>query len=129
METSAPSLALSPMIKIDASKRGWTPPVVATQAHNGKGIDALHEQIMQHRSFLESDSGLQRRRSERRIKEFLDTIEEELNLRIKQFVKDDGRWSSILDDVEKGVREPQVAALKVVEEEFSFADPLAPLTR
>lgn len=121
--------AITSMLKMDSSERDWTPPVVATQARIGKGIDALHERIMQHRSFLESDSGLQRRRGERRIKEFLDTIEEELNLRIKQFIKDDGRWSSILDDVEKGVREPHVAALKVVEEEFSLAGPLTPLTR
>jgi LAO/AO transport system kinase len=53
----------------------WMPEVVQTQAQNGKGIEEVASIIQQHRSFLESNDALERRRKlrlERRIREIID---------------------------------------------------------
>ncbi len=53
----------------------WVPEVVQTQAHNGKGIEEVASLIQQHRSFLEANGALERRRKARlegRIREIID---------------------------------------------------------
>ena len=53
----------------------WMPEVVQTQAHDGKGIEEVASLIGQHRSFLESNGALERRRKVRlegRIREIID---------------------------------------------------------
>ncbi len=118
--------AVTSMLKMGSVEKEWTPPVVATEAHMGKGVPGLYEQIGRHRSFLDGTAGLRQRREKRRAKEFLESIEEELNLRVKNLIRDDGRLSAILDEVERGVLEPYVAALKVLEEDISLPIGLTP---
>ena len=53
----------------------WMPEVVQTQANNGKGIEEVASFIERHRSFLEANGGLERRRKARlegRIREIID---------------------------------------------------------
>jgi LAO/AO transport system kinase len=53
----------------------WMPEVLQTQANNGKGIEEVAATIQQHRSFLEGNHGLERRRKARlegRIREIVD---------------------------------------------------------
>ena len=122
--------AVTSMLKLGPKEKDWTPPVVATQAHTGEGVRGLYEQVKEHRSFLEGTSGLQRRREERRAKEFLESIEEELNVRLKDLLRKEDKLSSILSEVERGELEPYVAALKVVEEDLSLPSRLTtPLAR
>jgi LAO/AO transport system kinase len=42
----------------------WSPPIVATEAIEGVGIEALWEQVQRHRAFLAEDGRLERRRRE-----------------------------------------------------------------
>lgn len=44
------------------STPGWETPVLTMSAAEGTGLDQLWEKVEQHRAFLESDGGLQRRR-------------------------------------------------------------------
>jgi LAO/AO transport system kinase len=53
----------------------WMPDVVQTQANNGQGIEEVASFIQRHRSFLEANGGLERRRKARlegRIREIID---------------------------------------------------------
>jgi len=48
-----------------SGERAWVPPIVSTIATEGTGIDELFEAILAHRSFLEADGSLDRRRRAR----------------------------------------------------------------
>lgn len=53
----------------------WMPEVVQAQANNGKGIEDVAEHIQRHRTFLQGNNLLERRRKlrlERRIREIID---------------------------------------------------------
>jgi len=55
---------LTQMLELSA-QRAWTPPVVATVATDGTGVDALREAIGAHREHLERGGELARRRAAR----------------------------------------------------------------
>lgn len=48
-----------------SGERDWQPPIVATVAEDGTGVDELWDAVGRHRSHLERTGGLQRRRAER----------------------------------------------------------------
>jgi LAO/AO transport system kinase len=53
---------------------GWRPPVVATTAPTGEGVDALWEAIRSHRAHQESAGTLQQRRSDRASEELVQIL-------------------------------------------------------
>lgn len=76
----------------------WRPPIVSTVAHQPSGVDALWSAIGDHRSFIEENGELERRRTAR-IEEELERI---LRARIEAMVdetKGTGAFTAARDDV------------------------------
>jgi LAO/AO transport system kinase len=118
-------VAITSMLKMASNTGEWTPPVVSTQAHNNNGVSRLYEQVEGHRHFLEQTSRLESRRGERRVQEFMGTIEAELSRRVRALIDADQTLSAALEDVKKGELEPYSAALKLVDEDLPLAGPRA----
>ena len=107
--------AIDSMLNMAPVPRDWTPPVITTQANSGEGVAELYEGIRRHRSYLERTSLLAQRRGDRRAREFLGVIEEELGRRLKGRMAVDPSLSAILEGVKKGEMEPFSSALKVLD--------------
>ena len=105
--------------------KGWTPPVLATQADQGSGVPELYHSIQKHRQFLERTSKLEHRRRERRKKEFLEMVQVELERKVEDTLSLHGHLSQILEAVERGEADPYSSALKLIQES-SFLDPRPP---
>ena len=103
-------LAITSMLKMAASPRDWTPPVLATQAHKNEGVSELYRNIGAHREYLESSTQLDQRRGERRGVEFLETVEGELSRKIRELMAADPAFNHLLEEVKKGEAEPYSAA-------------------
>ena len=112
------------MLKMDINPGDWTHPILATQAHKDQGLSELYAAIQRHREFLERTSQLERRRSDRRQDEFLETIEHELSRRLKRLMAKDLSLGAILEGVKEGNIEPYSAAMNVVNGDVSFLERL-----
>lgn len=62
---------------------GWRPPIVATVATTGEGVDDLWRAVREHRAHLESTGGLERRRQERVRRELHDIVLQRLHERME----------------------------------------------
>jgi LAO/AO transport system kinase len=61
-----------------AGERDWRPPIVETVATDGRGIDDLWRAVLDHRSHLEADGRLERRRDARLREELRAIVHERL---------------------------------------------------
>ena len=95
--------------------RGWTPPVLVTQAMNETGIQELKGAIQAHRKYLEQSQHLEAQRLRRHAAEFLAIVEEELGKRTREMALRDPDISSALEAVQDGQAEPYSAALRVLQ--------------
>jgi LAO/AO transport system kinase len=59
---------------------GWMPDVLQTIANDGKGIDRIAEMILAHRSYLEGNNLLPKKREERIIERIRELIDERLRV-------------------------------------------------
>ena len=115
--------AMKAMLQIASEPQEWEPPVLLTQADRGLGIAELWEKVKEHRSFasapandLGQPSLLEKRRSDRRRAEFLESIQEELNHRLKARIENDPTLRLMLEDIAIGKREPFSTAAELLEE-------------
>ncbi|CAI8000105.1 Putative GTPase PH0274 [Geodia barretti] len=115
--------AMRAMLQIASEPQEWEPPVLLTQADRGLGIEELWEKVKEHRSFasapaddLGQPSLLEKRRSDRRRAEFLESIQEELNHRLKARIENDPTLRLMLEDIAIGKREPFSTAAELLEE-------------
>ena len=122
-------VAITSMIRMALSHEDWTPPVLATKAHQNEGVIELYGNIQRHRTFLEETSRLEQRRGSRRGEEFLGTIEEGLSRRLKELLSKDLTLSGILEGVKKGEMEPYSAALKLLDGDLPLLRDLASVPR
>ena len=60
---------LENMLDLNPVMGDWRPPVVMTNAVAGEGVEALWDQVRQHRAHLDSSGELQQRRDERLVAE------------------------------------------------------------
>jgi LAO/AO transport system kinase len=102
--------AITSMLQLAPARSSWDPPVLLTQAESGQGIPQLWEKVQQHREFLTTSSQLKARRRDRRREEFLETVEEELNRRLRSRLVTDSGLSALLDRVTHQEAEPYSAA-------------------
>jgi LAO/AO transport system kinase len=74
---------LKAMLSLAASDDdgGWSPPIVATEAETGKGVDELVEALDAHRRHLEEGGRLEARRAAQRRREFHAVVVERLRAR------------------------------------------------
>lgn len=121
-------MAITSMLNMAIEPGDWRPPVLATQAHKNEGVDELYRNIQDHREYLVRTSRLEQQRGERRSEEFLGTIEDGLNRRLKEFIANDLALSSILEGVKSGEMDPYSSALKLLDCNIPILKGLKPIT-
>jgi len=92
-----------------AGERDWRPPIVETVATDGRGIDELWDAVRDHRSFLETDGRLDRRRQSRLRDELRAIVHERLGARVAD-VCSGPRFDEVVARVEARELDPHSAA-------------------
>jgi putative protein kinase ArgK-like GTPase of G3E family len=93
-------------------------PVLLTEATNGTGVAEAVDAVMRHREFwLTSGQGAARSAATRH-EEFLAVLREEIGRRVEATL-DNGRFSTLLQQIKRGEIDPYRAALQVIEDEAS----------
>ncbi|MBK9179242.1 MAG: methylmalonyl Co-A mutase-associated GTPase MeaB [Acidimicrobiales bacterium] len=68
--------------------RGWRPPIVATVASTGEGVEALWEAVQAHRAAIEADGVLVERRRRRLREELVEIVGVRLERRARDLVEE-----------------------------------------
>lgn len=102
------------MLNMAESRPWWRPPILLTQAYTGDGLSELLEAIHTHQRSLEDSSRLLEKRIGRRRSEFLRVLEEGLRVEIANALSGETEVAQYLQKVERGLFDPQVAALTVL---------------
>jgi len=102
--------ALAASAQMGASREGWTPPVLTTQAHTGAGLPELLQAIERHRRWMESTSLLARRRAARRREEAVELVERAVSQRIRTHIQSNAALRDSLAAAERGERDPYSCA-------------------
>jgi LAO/AO transport system kinase len=92
----------------------WQVPVIATQAVNDVGTQALYQAIERHHQALQQSGMLDLRRRERRKSEFYQTIQNYIMARMARLIEKDGHLSRFLEKVERGEIDPYSASLEIL---------------
>lgn len=114
--------SVTAMLQTAAEPAQRVPPVLLTQAENGQGIAELWAAVEEHRRFMESPppggenvSELERRRGDRRRREFLEAVQEELNRRLNTLMEQDPVLARTMSEIAAREREPFSAALEFLQ--------------
>ena len=107
--------AIRANLGLDSSHRDWDPPVLQTQALSGEGIGELWSKVQEHRDFLVSSAKLNELRAQRRKREFLEAVEEEVGRRVKALVESDPTLIAMLEKVANKESEPFSSAINFLE--------------
>lgn len=114
--------SVTAMLQTAAEPAQRVPPVLLTQAENGQGIAELWAAVEEHRRFMESPppggenvSELERRRGDRRRREFLEAVQEELNRRLNSLMEQDPVLARTMAEITAREREPFSAALEFLQ--------------
>ncbi len=114
--------SVTAMLQTAAEPAQRVPPVLLTQAETGQGIAELWAAIEEHRRFMESPppggatvSELERRRGDRRRREFLEAVQEELNRRLNALMEQDPVLARTMAEIAAREREPFSAALEFLQ--------------
>ena len=115
--------SVTAMLQTAAEPAQRVPPVLLTQAENGQGIAELWAAVEEHRRFMESPppggenvSELERRRGDRRRREFLEAVQEELNRRLNSLMEQDPVLARTMAEIAAREREPFSAALEFLQD-------------
>jgi LAO/AO transport system kinase len=103
---------LAQMLEL-SGERAWQPPVVATVASEGKGIEELWDAIAGHRAHLEADGRLARRREERLRDEVRGIVIERLARRADA-VCEGAEFDALIHDVVQRSVDPYTAAASLL---------------
>lgn len=95
-------------------ERPWRPPVLATVATTGEGIEELWEAIGEHRRYLESSGELDRKRRDRLTVEFRRAIMAELAARAETATGDE-RFGRAAAEVTSRATDPWTAARRLLD--------------
>jgi LAO/AO transport system kinase len=97
---------------------GWTPPIVLTEAMRGEGVETLWEKIAEHRSWLEADGELERRRRANLATEVFQVASARARRHLELAVRDDPELRRLLDDVQERRLDPLTAVREILEQVF-----------
>lgn len=99
----------------EANAPEWTPPVLATKADRGEGIDAVAAAFDRHFDYLEQSGALRERRRQRLRERVIEVVER----RVRERLWGDERTNSWLDQqlpaLESGALTPFAAAAELLE--------------
>ena len=104
--------AITSMLHMAGSQPAWEPPVMLTQANSGAGIPELWDQVQEHRRYITTTSELERRRAARREEEFLETVMEQMERRLRSLVAEDPALVATLKKVGRKEAEPYSSAIE-----------------
>jgi GTPase len=91
----------------------WRPPVVATRAATGDGVDGLWSAVADHRAFLEKEGRLEKRRSDRVINELRSIVSHRLEQKAWSALANDG-LERLRGDLAERRTDPYAAAEEVL---------------
>jgi LAO/AO transport system kinase len=95
--------------RVTAGVTAWRPPVLLVEAIIDKGTIELVEIVQKHREFLAAGGELPRRRRERARLELLGAVEGLFRDGLRE-LEDSGGLEKLLDDVQRGLKNPHAAA-------------------
>jgi LAO/AO transport system kinase len=81
----------------ERSPRGWTPPVILTDALHDRGVETLAERLQKHREYLLSGGEILRRRRQRARLELLTAVADSMKNMVARIDRDD-YLNKLLDD-------------------------------
>jgi len=87
----------------------WRPPIVATVASAGQGVDELWDVVGQHRDFIVANGELERRRRFRLREELREIVARRLEQKAREICTGD-RWDQLTDGVVQRTIDPWSAA-------------------
>jgi LAO/AO transport system kinase len=114
------------MREIQHAPEGWDVPIIATQAHQGVGLDELYVKINAHRQFLEASGELQRRRERHRRNELWELVEHRVMQRLTQRVREDHQLATLVEQVVQAKHDPHTAAAQILDDEDTLRRWLLP---
>jgi LAO/AO transport system kinase len=106
-------LALNP-------ERGWSPPIVLTEAVRGEGIDELWSRVEQHRRHLEENDLLRDRRAKNLAGEVFAVASARAKAHLERAVADDEELRRLLTAVERRELDPLTAVREIMEKVFEI---------
>ena len=113
--------AIRSTLQLASTHPAWEPPVLLSQAQSGDGIQELWSKIEEHREFLAATSELAERRTQRRKKEVMEAVEEEISRRLQALVQDDPGLISTLEEIASKKAEPYSSAIEFLQSHPSSA--------
>ncbi|HEY7396710.1 MAG TPA: methylmalonyl Co-A mutase-associated GTPase MeaB [Gaiellaceae bacterium] len=96
------------------------PPVVLTEAVTGEGIETLWEKIAEHRTRLESDGELERRRRRNLAREVFQVASIRARRHLEDAVRDDPALRRLLAEVQERRLDPLTAVREILEQVFEI---------
>lgn len=101
------------------SRKGWQPPVLACSALEGTGLDAIWEQILQHRAMMIETGEFETKRSEQALHWMWNMIEDGLLASLRQDELVATKMRQLEAEVSAGAITPSTAAESVLEAYFT----------
>ena len=92
------------MLDLDSLMTDWRPPISKVVASRGEGIDLLLADVEKHRSYIEGNGELNRRRTKRAKDELLDILSAGLEKRIKEHTE--GRMDGFVESLKNRETDP-----------------------
>ena len=103
------------VLSLAESDRGWKVPILRTEAAKGEGIEELASKIDEHRTYIESEGTLERRRARNLRNEVLGIASARLRRRLTDAIADDPQVAELLERVVKRELDPATAAGELLE--------------
>ena len=101
---------LRAVLGLKARREGeWRPPVILTEARNGKGLDDLKSQLDRHMQYLKEKDLLRQRRRLRLRGHVVDLIRARASERLQHRISE-SRWNEMLETLEQRKLTPHQAA-------------------
>jgi LAO/AO transport system kinase len=105
---------LQAMLNADSASSGARrPPVLLTEATNGKGVEDVVQEIWRHRQTLVSDGGLRKRARERAKLELAEAVESSVRELIDSGAEDTS-YDALVEELTERRISPRVAASRIV---------------
>jgi LAO/AO transport system kinase len=92
------------MLDLDSLMTDWRPPISKVVASRNEGIDLLLADVAKHRSYIEGNGELNRRRTKRAKDELLDILSAGIEKRIKEHTE--GRMDGFVESLKKRETDP-----------------------
>ncbi len=92
----------------------WRPPVMKTVASRGAGVAALAEKIEEHRQYLISSGGLDRKKLDQVSSQVEEIVASSLLAEVMSRARAAGTWQEVVDRLSEGTLDPYTAAEEVL---------------